>query len=330
MSCCAVLIVNWNSWELLTRCLESLSRQTYKDFKVFVADNASDQSLPDGIFSILPGMVFVQNDLNYGFAGANNRLIEHARESEWVIFLNPDAFPAPDWLELMMKAADEYPGYSFFSSRLLNAENQSLLDGDGDNYHISGLAWRSGHGKVADIGSLPREVFSPCAAAAMYRMDIMLEVRGFDEDFFCYFEDVDLGFRLRLAGYRCLLVPSAIVHHIGSATSGGQQSDFSVYHGHRNLVWTYVKNMPGLLFWLFIPFHILLNIFSLVWFAVRGQGRVIFKAKWDAIKGLPAMCHKRRSAQSGHVASCVEMLRVMDKRLIPKIRFKRWTLRYFL
>ncbi len=320
MSCCAILIVNWNSWELLTRCLESLSRQTYKDFKVFVADNASDQPPPDGIFSILHGMVFVRNDLNYGFAGANNRLIERAKESEWVILLNPDAFPATNWLELMMKAADEYPGYSFFSSRLLNAENQSLLDGDGDNYHISGLAWRNGHGKVADQSSLPREVFSPCAAAAMYRMDMMPELRGFDEDFFCYFEDVDLGFRLRLAGYRCLLVPSAIVHHIGSATSGGQQSDFSVYHGHRNLAWTYVKNMPGLLFWLFIPFHILLNIFSLAWFAVRGQGRVIFKAKWDAIKGLPAMWRKRRSVQSGRVASYVEILRVMDKRLIPKIR----------
>jgi GT2 family glycosyltransferase len=91
------------------------------------------------------------------------------------------------------------------------------------------------------------EIFSPCAAAALYRRSALLEVGGFDEDFFCYVEDVDLGFRLRLAGYRCLYVPLSVAHHIGSGTTGGKNSDFSVYHGHRNLVWAFVKNMPGVL-----------------------------------------------------------------------------------
>jgi GT2 family glycosyltransferase len=94
----------------------------------------------------------------------------------------------------------------------------------------------------------------------MYRTGIIEEVGGFGKDFFCYFEDVDIGFRLRLAGYRFLLIPSAVVYHHGWATSGGQYVDFAVYYGHRNLIWTYIKNMPGILFWLFLPLHVFLNI----------------------------------------------------------------------
>ena len=80
-------------------------------------------------------------------------------------------------------------------------------------------------------------------------------------------EDVDLGFRLRLAGHRCLYVPKSVVHHVGSGTTGGKNSDFSVYHGHRNLVWTYVKNMPGVLFWIFLPLHLAMNLVVLAVFA---------------------------------------------------------------
>ena len=317
-SSCSILIVNWNSWEPLSCCLKALSKQTFQDFKIYVADNASDQPPPEGIFSIVPNMVFVQNDFNYGFAKANNRLLEHAKGSEWVVLLNPDAFPEPNWLEQLMNAVLKHPDYQFFASRLVMEKNPSDLDGDGDCYHLSGLAWRKGHGSTVCKKTIPSEVFSPCAAASMYKAEIILKAGGFDEEFFCYFEDVDLGFRLRLVGEKCLLVPSAVVHHIGSVTSGGQQSDFSVYHGHRNLVWTYLKNMPGLLFWLLMPLHLILNLFSLILFTARGQGCVILKSKWDAIKGIPIMWQKRKDIQSCRVASIKGIWSIMDKQLIPR------------
>ena len=111
-----------------------------------------------------------------------------------------------------MLAARHNPEYSFFASKLISADNPRVLDGAGDNYHVSGLVWRRGHGNTAQ-GEMnaPREVFAPCAAAALYRRSALIDVGGFDEDFFCYVEDVDLGFRLRLAGHRCLYVPQAVV-----------------------------------------------------------------------------------------------------------------------
>jgi GT2 family glycosyltransferase len=164
-------------------------------------------------------------------------------------------------------------------------------------------------------------VFAPCAAAALYRRDALVKVGGFDESYFAYLEDVDLGFRLRLAGYRCLYVPDAVVRHVGSATTGGQRSDFSVYHGHRNLVWTYFKNMPWPLFWLYLPQHILLNFVSIVYFALRGQGRVILRAKWDALKGLPRILKERRRIQKSRRVSSSELRRVMTKGLLtPYLR----------
>jgi GT2 family glycosyltransferase len=129
---------------------------------------------------------------------------------------------------------------------------------------------------------------------------------------------VDLGFRLRLAGYRCLYVPQSVVHHVGSGTTGGQHSDFALYHGHRNLVWTFVKDIPGFLFWLLLPLHVLLNIFSIVWFSLHGRGEVIGRAKRDALLGLPNIHHKRQHIQKTRVVAIGEVWRQLDKLMITR------------
>jgi GT2 family glycosyltransferase len=151
----------------------------------------------------------------------------------------------------------------------------------------------------------------------MYRTETFREVGGFDEDFFCYFEDVDFGFRLRLAGYRALSVSTAIVYHVGSATSGGQNSDFAVYHGQRNLVWTFVKNMPGIVLWILLPLHCGLNVLTLFLFSFRGQSHIILKAKIDAIKDLPKAIAKRKLIQRHRKCSIVNILKFMNKELFP-------------
>jgi GT2 family glycosyltransferase len=203
----------------------------------------------------------------------------------------------------------------------MNANESSIYDGKGDIYHISALVWREDHGNAIDASAHKmKEIFSPCAAAALYCKEAFVAANGFDEDYFCYVEDVDLGFRLRLLGYRCLYVPKSVVYHIGYASTGSQHSDFAVYHGHRNLVWTYVKNMPGVLFWLLLPAHIILNLVTIFWFSMRGKGRVILRAKYDALYGIPRMWKKRRDIQKHRKASTGEIWKALDKRFLPGLK----------
>lgn len=318
----AVVIVNWNSWALLTRCLAALESQTYKDFSVTIIDNASSEVMPPQLLVTCPQVKLVRHSSNVGFAAANNIAVsKHSAAAEWIALINADAFADPHWLEALMMAADSNPEFNVFGSKLLKASSCLELDGVGDAYHLSGRIWREGKGSRASASAGKCcEIFSPCAAAALYRRSAFENVGGFDEDFFCYVEDVDLGFRLRLAGCRCLYVPQSVAHHVGSGTTGGQHSDFSVYHGHRNLVWTFVKNMPGVLFWLLLPLHVALNVVSVIWFALRGQGVVILRAKRDALLGLPKMWRKRQQIQEARIASIRDIWRVLDKRLLPMRR----------
>ena len=312
-----LIIVNWNGEHFLLRCLSALMAQTVKPHEIILVDNASS----DGSLEIarrFPSVRLMASDQNTGFASGNNLAIEAAsKESNWIALLNPDAFAQPRWLETLLDAAESNPEFNVFGSKLVNAEDPTRMDGAGDVYHVSGLVWRIGHGDaIPTAAENEREVFSPCAAAALYRRSTLLEAGGFDEDYFCYVEDVDLGFRLRLAGYRCLYVPQSVACHVGSGTTGGQHSDFAVYHGHRNLVWTFVKNMPGTLFWVLLPLHLLMNLVTVIVFIAGGQSRVILRAKWDAVKGLPKMWEKRKQIQAARVASVRAIWRVLDKRLI--------------
>ena len=253
---------------------------------------------------------------NIGFAAANNLALS-ACSTELIALLNPDAFPSTDWLECLVTAARDNPNIAAFGSRQLSYQEPEVLDGIGDVYHMSGLAWRNRHGERQQATDLvKREIFSPCAAAALYRRQVLVNLGGFDEDYFCYLEDVDLGFRLRLAGYKSVYVPDAVVHHVGSATTGGQHSAFSVYHGHRNLVWTYIKNMPGILFWILLPLHLILNLVTVVWFSAHGQTQIILAAKYDAIKGIGRYWSKRKLIQHGRIAKLSEIWKVLDKRFI--------------
>ncbi len=232
----SLVIVCWNSGKYLPRCLECLSRQTFQEFEVIVIDNGSSDKGTVGLEEKYPTFVMRVERLsqNLGFSAANNLGARIAR-GKWLVLLNADAFPKPGWLAELVTASESNPAFSSFSSRQLQAGNPGILDGAGDAYHVSGMAWRIGLGYPSDTYGLESaEIFSPCAAAAMYLRDAFLEVGGFDEDFFSYFEDVDFGFRLQLGGYRCLYVPRAEVEHIGSSTFG-ERSDFAFYHSHRNL-----------------------------------------------------------------------------------------------
>lgn len=307
----SIIVVNWNGAAFLPRCLEAITAQTHQDYEIIVIDNASQDGSADGLLACWPGVRFVRLEANTGFAVANNLGARLAR-GQWLALVNNDAFPYPDWLENLIRAAKEHPQFSFFASRLIKAGDNNLMDGTGDVYHVSGLAWHRDHNRSSiQAHYSTEEVFSACAAAALYDREAFLEVGGFDEKYFSHHEDVDLGFRLRLRGYRCLYVPEAIVEHVGSA-SFGEESDLTIYQVHRNLVWAYFSDMPGSLVWRYLPAHIMANIIFLVYYTLRGQGRAIWKAKLDAMRGLPSVFRKRKLVQSARNVKIDEISQMMN------------------
>ena len=309
-----VVIVNWNGGAYLRQCLLALQAQTEPSFAAVVADNCSTDGsdsevafLNDARFSLL------RLSTNEGFAVANNKAVQQNTAGNWIVLLNPDAFVEPDWLACLLQAADRDPQAASFGARLVSAADPLMLDGTGDVYDVSGRVWRRDHGvRISASTTQSDEIFSPCAAAAMYRRDAWNAAAGFDEDFFCYVEDIDLGFRLRLLGHRSVYVPDAICHHVGSGITG-RHSDFANYHGQRNMIWVFVKNMPGALFWPLLPLHILLNVAALLLFASRGQGRIVLRAKLDAMRGLPRAWRKRKQLQSTRQVSLVDLWNSLHK-----------------
>jgi GT2 family glycosyltransferase len=297
LSQAAVIVVNWNSGNDLEKCLIALKNQTRPPEQIIVVDNASSDDSLLGIEEKFPNVELIRLDDNTGFSHGNNLGVQKVRDCEWIAFLNPDAFAVPDWLENLLHAAGQNPGVAFFGSHMLRHDVADELDGTGDVYHVSGLAWRRDHGLSVSLNErVTGEVFSACAAAAMIRKDVFLEAGGFDENFNSYFEDVDLGFRIRLLGHRCLYVADAVVAHVGSGSTQ-RYSDYAIYHGNRNLVWAYVKNMPGMLFWIYLPQHLLANGAALLWFTVKGKAGVVFRAKMDALKDLPRVFAQRQTLQ---------------------------------
>jgi GT2 family glycosyltransferase len=317
-----VVVVNWNAGTLLRDCLAALRRQTFADFAAVIVDNGSSDGSADFVDALHePRFTLVRAQRNLGFAAASNLGAAQAPAAEFIALLNPDAFAEPHWLALLVAAADAQPRAAALGCHLVDARDPMLTDGTGDQYHVSGRAWRRDHGAATALASRrpAGPVFAPCAAAALYRRAAWDAAGGLDEDFFCYMEDVDLAFRLRLLGWECVHVPGAVCRHVGSAITG-RRSDFSVYHGQRNLVWVFVKNMPAPLFALLLPLHLLLNLAALLLFARRGQLGVAWRAKRDAVAGLRANWRKRRQIQAHRTMAVGPIWARLDKRPWPPLK----------
>jgi N-acetylglucosaminyl-diphospho-decaprenol L-rhamnosyltransferase len=216
-----VIIVAYNAGPWLQRCVAALAAQTFRDFEAVIIDNASEDGsiealrLPDDRFRIEGA------GANFGFAAANN-LGASDCEADWIATLNPDAAPNETWLEELRRTTLGHRGAITFGSTQIDAQRPDRVDGFGDVVSIYGTAWRGASGSL--VSALPaddREVFAPCAAAALYARDAFLAEGGFEDSFFCYVEDVDLGFRLRLGGAQCTQVRRAKVCHMAGAISGG-------------------------------------------------------------------------------------------------------------
>lgn len=284
------VMVTYESAAVVGRALECLFRQTRLPERLVVVDNGSTDATRHVVRELAIGaplrVEMLENATNTGFAAANNDAVRRLADCELIALINPDVFVAPDWLAALGRAAATHPEAASFASRLMLDGAAGYLDGAGDVYHVSGLHWRHGHGRHLDVvpeALTSHEVFSACAAAALYRRADWIRAGGLDERFFCYAEDVDLGFRLQRSGRRCWYVADAVAHHLGSASSS-VRSAFAVYHGHRNLEWAYLKNMPRRLARRYAPLHGVAVLGGLLAAVARGRLRPYLRAKRDALR----------------------------------------------
>ncbi|MDB5444800.1 MAG: glycosyl transferase [Phenylobacterium sp.] len=306
----SVAVVAYQSGSLLAECLAAVKAQTVDRVEVILVDNASSDGAAQAAARAHPEVTYIPNAENLGFAAAVNQAARAAR-GRWLALLNPDAFPEPGWLEALLAQAEAHPDVRCFASRQLMAEDPRLLDGLGDVMSASGLAYRGGYMRP-DPGSVAAgEVFSACGGAMMIDRALFLEMGGLDERLFCYCEDVDLGYRLRLRGEPTVLAPQAVVRHVGSASTGGPRSDFAVFHGTRNRVWVFVKNTPPLLFWLTLPYHMAITALLFASHAKRREFGAPWRGFVAALKGLPLALRMRREAQAQRTVGSWEIARAM-------------------
>lgn len=287
----SVIIVNYNGLKFLIDCLKSLIDQSYAGFEIVVVDNASEDGSIEFIESEFPEVKVIKNLDNLGYAGGLNAGIRETR-GPYIMTLNNDTRVEPRCIERLVEAMAGDECIGMCATKMLFPDQR--INSTGISITRSGAAWDRGIFEV-DKGQYDasEEIFAPCAGAALYRRAMLNEIGLFDEDFFLYIEDVDLGFRGHLSGWKCLYVPGAVVYHHQGGTAGFM-SDMSVYYGNRNILWYPVKDFPPKLLLTSLPWIIGRTICVIPYYVMKGQGIIILKSKFDGLKGLPKMLKKRK------------------------------------
>lgn len=304
----SVIVLNWNGEALLAECLDSLTLQTYPRVEILVVDNGST----DGSVRLVrerygDKVRLIETGTNLGFAGGNNVGIAAAR-GEYILVLNNDAAADPSWVEALVREAETDPGIGMCASKVVTWDAPFLMDSAGLLLFRDGVARGRGRGEPADDRfDTTADALLPSGCAALYRRAMLDEIGLFDDAFFMYCEDVDLGLRGRLAGWRCRYAPDALVRHRYSASAGGFSLQ-KIFLVERNRIWVMLKTFP----WPVMAISPWGTALRMGWYAYgawRGRGGAgraleavsapalvftVLRAYWAAARGVPSMLAKRR------------------------------------
>ena len=238
-----VVIPNYNGKHFMEDCMTALSAQTSRDFTVLVVDNGSGDGSVPWIRENYPEVRLIALPENTGFSGEVNLGIRES-DTPYVLLLNNDTKVEPAFVEELIRAMEADERIFSVSSKMVQMAAPDYMDDAGDLYNLIGWAFQRGVSHPVSEYTKPADVFSACAGAALYRRKVFDEIGFFDEMHFAYLEDLDVGYRARIAGYRNVFCPYAVVQHVGSGTSGSRYNDFKVKLAARNSVYLIYKNMP--------------------------------------------------------------------------------------
>jgi GT2 family glycosyltransferase len=293
----SVVIPNWNGAHYLPTCLDVLQNQTYSHIEIIVADNASTDGSRELLAAQYPDVRIVALPENRGFTGACNAGMT-AAQGDYIALLNNDTEVDPGWVVGVVGVFERHPEAGSVASKMLLFDRRDHFHTAGDLYRIDGrLANRGVWEKDEGQYDAEEYVFSACGGSAAYRRQMLDEIGLLDDDFFFSAEDMDLGWRAQLAGYRCVYTPEAVVYHRLAATGGDATAS---YYDGRNMIWILVKDYPAAL-WRKHAFKILMAQAGLAWKALRAwrgaAARARLRGMIAGLVGIPKMLRKRRSIQ---------------------------------
>ncbi len=307
----AIIIVNWNGKHFLKNCLEAVYRQNYKNFIVYFVDNGSEDGSVDFVLENFPQVKMIALEKNTGFAQGNNIGIKKALldpNIEYIVLLNNDTIVEKDWLFALIKKVNYKKRIDMVASLALFPNGQVQCAGlrfekDLLGGKVGGLS--RGYGEDPTAFRQTKEIFCPSGVSCLFTRRLLEDVDLFDEDYFAYAEDIDLGIRARQKGYRCIFTPHSRLVHLHSQTAGGEASPFKAYLIKRNIYFTAIKNF---------------NLIDLLLFPIR-------EIKWN-IKNFFAQkkSTKKLKSRIGIFGIIKIMLRVYGSVLanFPKMLVKRF------
>ena len=298
------IVVNWNGKETIASCLDSIRSQTYPNKEIIFIDNFSS----DGSLELVREKYRVDKlialDRNYGYARANNIGFKQTH-GEYIALVNNDAILAPDWLEKAFAVFEkgDTKNVGSVATKIINHYQRHLIDTAGAEYLGFGAGW--------DYKNLPvdskevnqrKEVFGACATAALYKKSILDKVGLFDPNYFIYFEDTDLSFKLRLFGYTCVYEPTAVCYHYGG-DKRDKNSKYYIEFGRRNIEFLFFKNMQGYLFSKYFLSHTAYEFVLFLYFLSIGKGIPFLKAKIQFLKSLGYLLQERKKLKAALIDS---------------------------
>ncbi len=323
------VVVTVNNVDLLRNCLDSLCRQDYQALEIIVVDNDSDENLQDTLAAQFPQVRMIRLNKNHGFAGGNNRGIEIA-QGKYVALINNDAIASPQWISSLVKTVESDPDIGAVASIIVDGNRPQVLDSCGVGIGLDGMSRQAMRGMPVPELTQPKDVLLFSGCACLLKMDALEKVGLFDEDFFAYCEDTDLGLRMRRAGWKIVVAPDAYVYHYYSLT-GGKFSLQKVYWVERNHFWVAVKHFPWFLLAV-LPLATAWRYLIQACYMINGTGELnkfaessnlktimsaYLKAYIDMFKKLPAMLGSRKGFRRMNRLSNVEMFRLIRKFHLP-------------
>ena len=323
----SVIVLNWNGKKYLKDCFTSLKNQTYSNFEIVLVDNASQDGSVKFVKKNFPEIKIIENKENLGFAEGNNKGMRLVK-GKYIFILNNDTKIDKNCLERLIEVTGRNNKIGMLSPKILSFKNPKSIDSVGLNIYFDGMS--RGRGRMEmDEGQYnqDKEILLPSGCAALYQKKMLDEIGLFDENFFAYCEDTDLGLRGRLAGWKAISVPSAIVYHYYSGTIK-EYSSFKAFLVERNHFWVALKNFPLILL-ILVPFYTMIRYFFLIYGILyhKGPGAkfesskfklffILIRAHISALKGVPLILRKRKLIQKNKKLTNKEIYNLFKKHLL--------------